>query len=138
MNVKNRIETPGDFEKVYTRSEVGSILKIGRVTASRLIGEGKIKGFKVGRAWRVRKTDLEEYVRRQRRSSRKGGAMRKGDRATTGLSEGEIRKLAERAPAELRESFCNTMTDFCAELEALPTSLRLVAIRGLEQRLRVK
>jgi excisionase family DNA binding protein len=138
MNTNNHIDTLADFETVYTRSEVGFILKIGRVTASRLIGEGKIKGFKVGRAWRVRKADLEEYVRRQRRSSRKGGKMREGDRATTGQSECEIRRLAERAPTELREVFCNVMTDVCAELQALPESLKPVALWGLEQRLRVK
>jgi excisionase family DNA binding protein len=138
MNIKKHIATQVNFEKVYTRSEVGSILKVGRVTASRLLWDGKLRGFKVGRAWRVRKTDLDEYIRRQRRSSRKGGQRQKRDRTTAGLNESEIRKLAERAPAELRESFCNVMTDVCAELEAPPASLRLVALRELEQRLRVK
>jgi excisionase family DNA binding protein len=52
------------MEKEYmTTQEVLDIFRITKVTLLRLIHEGKIRAFKVGRAYRFKKGELEEDLR---------------------------------------------------------------------------
>ena len=65
MNINKQIRTLEYFEKVYTLHQVGSILRVSRITASRLLWGGKLRGFEVGRAWRIRLGDLQRYMQLQ-------------------------------------------------------------------------
>jgi excisionase family DNA binding protein len=47
---------------VLTMTEVADELRIGRVTAWRLVSTGQIKGFRAGKGWRVRSADLVEFM----------------------------------------------------------------------------
>ncbi len=49
---------------VYTLEEVAEILKISVSTVRNLIDRGELKAFKAGNQWRVRKEDLDAYMRR--------------------------------------------------------------------------
>lgn len=46
------------YPDILTVKEVREILFIGKNKAYRLLESGEIKGFKVGRDWRVRKEEL--------------------------------------------------------------------------------
>ncbi len=46
---------------------IQEILGVSERTAFRLIKEGKLKGFKVGREWRFEASDIDTYIERQRR-----------------------------------------------------------------------
>lgn len=49
--------------RVLKLKEVGYALRIGRVSALRLVNSGKLPAFRVGRDWRVLKSDLERFMR---------------------------------------------------------------------------
>jgi excisionase family DNA binding protein len=46
--------------------QVQDKLKISERTVFRLIKNGELRGFKVGREWRFEPSDIEDYIRRQR------------------------------------------------------------------------
>ena len=48
--------------EVYTLDEVADILQITRRTIYTWIKEGRIKAFKVGRYWRVRREELDRIL----------------------------------------------------------------------------
>ncbi|ABR47220.1 DNA binding domain, excisionase family [Alkaliphilus metalliredigens QYMF] len=54
-------------DEIMTISEVAKYLKISEVTTYKFVQEGKIQGFKVGRHWRVKRSDLVEFIEKQRR-----------------------------------------------------------------------
>jgi len=57
-------------KEIMTVNEVAEYLKISTVTTYRLIQEGKISAFKVGRSWRVKRTDLNEFIEQQKQGER--------------------------------------------------------------------
>jgi excisionase family DNA binding protein len=65
MNKIKRKVTNNDFGRIYTLRQVASILHVGRVTTLRFVWSGKLRGFKAGRAWRIRREDLERFMKPQ-------------------------------------------------------------------------
>jgi excisionase family DNA binding protein len=61
-----------DFEKneIMTVSEVAEYFKISEVTTYKLVQEGKIPAFKIGRHWRVKRSDLGEFIEKLKRGER--------------------------------------------------------------------
>ncbi len=57
-------------KEIMTVNEVAEFLKISTVTTYRLVQEGKISAFKVGRSWRVKRTDLNEFIEQQKQGER--------------------------------------------------------------------
>ncbi|MFM9329402.1 helix-turn-helix domain-containing protein [Paenibacillus mesotrionivorans] len=51
-----------DYDDVITISDMMEILAIGRNKAYDLLRSGQIKSFKIGKAYRIPKTCIEEYV----------------------------------------------------------------------------
>lgn len=51
--------------------EVAEYLKLNEKTAYRLASEGKIPGFKVGGAWRFRKSEVDSWIKKQATSIKK-------------------------------------------------------------------
>ena len=50
-------------ERLLTTEEIAAILSVHPRTVMRWLREGKLKGLKVGRLWRVRLEDLEAFIR---------------------------------------------------------------------------
>jgi excisionase family DNA binding protein len=57
-------------KEIMTISQVAKYLQISEVTTYRLVQDGKIPAFKVGRGWRVKKEDLNEFIDIQKRGER--------------------------------------------------------------------
>jgi len=53
-------------DEIMTIRELAVFLKIKDKTAYKLVAEGKLPGFKVGGAWRFKRDDLEEWIKRQK------------------------------------------------------------------------
>ncbi|MBP1543506.1 MAG: helix-turn-helix domain-containing protein [Oscillospiraceae bacterium] len=49
---------------ILTIKDLQKLLHIGRNTALRLVQDGEIEGFKVGRQWRVTRENVGRYIRR--------------------------------------------------------------------------
>lgn len=52
-------------EQLLTLDDVAKILQVSVVTVRRLINDGDLKAIKVRGQLRVRREDLEDYLRRQ-------------------------------------------------------------------------
>ena len=50
------------MEEIYTVDEVASYLKLKPETIRVMLRQGKIKGIKVSRDWRIRKSDLQLFI----------------------------------------------------------------------------
>jgi excisionase family DNA binding protein len=56
-------------DEILTLKELASYLKVAERTLYRLAQEQKVPGFKVGGAWRFRRTDIEGWIQEQTTSS---------------------------------------------------------------------
>jgi excisionase family DNA binding protein len=57
-------------DEIMTVTEVAEYLKISEVTTYKLVQEGKLPAFKIGRHWRLKKSDLTEYIEKLKRGER--------------------------------------------------------------------
>mgnify|MGYP001014333966 CR=1 FL=1 len=53
-------------EKFYTIKEVAELLKVSDGGVRKWLKTGKLKGIKLGRIWRIKKSDLEEFLNEKR------------------------------------------------------------------------
>ena len=53
-------------EKYYTRQEVADILEAHPMTIYREIKKGKLKAFTVGNHLRIKQSDLDDYIRKNK------------------------------------------------------------------------
>ncbi len=52
---------------IMTVKDLALYLKIAEKTAYRFALEGKIPGFKVGSAWRFQKSEIDNWIKKQRK-----------------------------------------------------------------------
>jgi len=50
-------------ERLLTTEEIAAILSVHPRTVMRWLRQGKLKGVKIGRLWRVRPEDFEAFIR---------------------------------------------------------------------------
>jgi excisionase family DNA binding protein len=50
---------------IITIRELSAFLKMAEKTLYRLVAEGSIPGFKVGGAWRFRKSEIDRWIIKQ-------------------------------------------------------------------------
>lgn len=60
-----------DNDDILTIKELSLYLKLAEKTAYRLASDGKIPGFKVGGAWRFRKSEIDQWIKSQEERARK-------------------------------------------------------------------
>jgi len=60
-----------DNDNILTIKELSLYLKLAEKTAYRLASDGKIPAFKVGGAWRFRKSDIDQWIKEQSHTNRK-------------------------------------------------------------------
>ena len=53
-----------DALKIYTLEEVQTLLKVTQRTIYNYIKEGKLKAVKIWKYWRVKHTDLQDFIDR--------------------------------------------------------------------------
>lgn len=56
-------------QDIMTIREVADFLRLAEKTAYRYAAEGKIPGFKVGGAWRFRRSMIEQWIKEQERNA---------------------------------------------------------------------
>ena len=49
---------------VLTVNEVARCLRVSKTTICRWCGAGRLPAFRIGRAWRVQRSDLDLYIQR--------------------------------------------------------------------------
>ena len=58
-------------DEIMTVKELAEYLKIAEKTAYRFAAEGKVPGFKVGGAWRFKKSEVIKWIRIQQENNRR-------------------------------------------------------------------
>lgn len=53
---------------ILTIRELAAYLKMAEKTLYRLAAEGKVPGFKVGGAWRFRKSEIDKWIKAQEKN----------------------------------------------------------------------
>ena len=53
-------------EQYYTIKEVAEMLKVAYLTVYRWVQAGKLVAYKAGKQYRVKKIDLEKFIKRQK------------------------------------------------------------------------
>ncbi|GGM36033.1 DNA-binding protein [Paraliobacillus quinghaiensis] len=56
--------------EIMTITQVAEYLQLSEMTTYKLVQEGKIPGFKIGRHWRVKRDDLDEFIERLKNGER--------------------------------------------------------------------
>lgn len=59
-----------DYPEIMTVSQVAEYFQISEMTTYKLVQENTIPGFKIGRHWRVKRDDLDEFIERLKRGDR--------------------------------------------------------------------
>ena len=50
---------------LITIDELCEVLMIGKNTAYQLLTSGKIKSFRIGRAWKIPRESLDDFIKKQ-------------------------------------------------------------------------
>lgn len=53
------------YDEILTVEELCKILKIGRNRAYELLEKGEIKGFRLGKPWKIPRIAVENYLKQQ-------------------------------------------------------------------------
>ena len=69
-------EPPDQLDTLLSTEEVAEYLGLGQATVYRWCREGSLPALKIGRRWRVRRSALEEFVRKNERSETLVGRLR--------------------------------------------------------------
>ena len=57
-------------KEILTISQVAAYLQLSEMTTYKLVQEGKIPAFKIGRSWRVKKGDLDILIERLKKGGK--------------------------------------------------------------------
>lgn len=55
----------------YTVNEVAELLRVSKLTIWRYINAGKLPAYKLGRDWRIKKSELESFIESRRNNGKK-------------------------------------------------------------------
>jgi len=55
---------------IMTMKELADYIKIAEKTAYRFASDKKIPGFKVGNAWRFRKSEIDNWIKKQEKTKK--------------------------------------------------------------------
>lgn len=57
-------------KEIMTISQVAEYLQLSEMTTYKLVQEGKLPGFKIGRHWRVKRSDLDDFIEELKKGKR--------------------------------------------------------------------
>ena len=77
------------ISRLLTVAEVANVIRVSRMTVYRLIRRGQLKAIRVGRNYRVREDDLNDYLEAQ---------------AVTDIGRVDLRRVARVRALRLEES----------------------------------
>lgn len=66
------------MDHILTVPEIAQYLKVSRTTVWRWCNEGKLPAFKVGRGWRIHRSEVERIVGRDLRNFRENKVSNNG------------------------------------------------------------
>lgn len=69
-NNQKLYKSKDDYPEIMTVSQVAHYFQISEMTTYKLVQEGTIPGFKIGRHWRVKRDDLDNFIERLKKGEK--------------------------------------------------------------------
>ena len=67
---KKTFKDKHEYPEIMTVSQVAEYFQISEMTTYKLVQEGSIPGFKLGRNWRVKRDDLDDFIKKLQQGER--------------------------------------------------------------------
>jgi excisionase family DNA binding protein len=121
-----RVREPLDrLDTLLSTEEVAEYLGVGQATVYRWCREGSLPAVKIGRRWRVRRSALEEFVRKNERSETLVGWLRAflkvSDNLLAVVQDRELMREMDTAFFQVAEARGGTMVKYQLEEPRLPS-----------------
>src|SRR5215203_5389019 len=121
-----RVREPLDqLDRLLSTEEVAEYLGVGQATVYRWCREGSLPAVKIGRRWRVRRSALEEFVRKNERSETLVGRLRAflevPDNLMAVVQDRELMRKVDAAFFRTAEARGGTMVKYQLEEPRLPS-----------------
>ncbi len=118
-------EPSDQLDPLLSTEEVAEYLGVGQATIYRWCREGSLPAVKIGRRWRVRRTALEEFVRKNERSETLVGLLREfievPDNLLAVVQNRELMGKLDAAFFRVAEARGGTMTKYQLDELRLPS-----------------
>ena len=62
---ENNMDNNTSLDSLFTLKETMEYLKLSRSTLYKLMEKGEIKGVKIGKVWRFKKADIDDFISRK-------------------------------------------------------------------------
>ena len=115
----------GELDTLLSTEEVAEYLGVGQATVYRWCREGSLPAVKIGRRWRVRRSALEEFVRKNERSETLVGRLRAffevPDNLLAVVQDRELMREMDSAFFRVAEARGGTMVKYQLEEPRLPS-----------------
>ena len=113
------------LDKLLSTEEVAQYLGVGQATIYRWCRDGSVPAVKIGRRWRVRRSALEEFVRKNERSETLVGRLRAflevPDNLLAVVQDRELMREMDTAFFRVAEARGGTMVKYQLEEPRLPS-----------------
>src|SRR5215207_5572431 len=113
------------LETLLSTEEVAEYLGVGQATVYRWCREGSLPAVKIGRRWRVRRSALEEFVRKNERSETLVGRLRAfvevPDNLLAVVQDRELMRKVDAAFFRTAEARSGTMVKYQLEEPRMPS-----------------
>jgi excisionase family DNA binding protein len=113
------------LDRLLSTEEVAEYLGVGQATVYRWCREGSLPAVKIGRRWRVRRSALEEFVRKNERSETLVGRLRAfvevPDNLMAVVQDRELMRKVDAAFFRTAEARGGTMVKYQLEEPGLPS-----------------
>ena len=113
------------LDRLLSTEEVAEYLGVGQATVYRWCREGSLPAVKIGRRWRVRRSALEEFVRKNERSETLVGRLRAflevPDNLLAVVQDRELMRKVDAAFFRTAEARGGTMVKYQLEEPRLPS-----------------
>ena len=113
------------LDPLVSTEEVAEYLGVGQATVYRWCREGSLPSVKIGRRWRVRRSALEEFVRRSERSETLVGRLRSfvevPDNLLVVVQDPELMRKVDAAFFRVAEARGGAMVKYQLEEPRLPS-----------------
>jgi excisionase family DNA binding protein len=118
-------ESLDQLDTLLSTEEVAEYLGVGQATVYRWCREGSLPAVKIGRRWRVRRSALEEFVRKNERSETLVGQLRAffevPDNLLVVVQDRELMREMDSAFFRVAEARGGTMVKYQLEEPRLPS-----------------
>ncbi len=98
------------MEDLLTPEEVAAVMKVKTITVKDWLRDGRLKGVKTGRLWRIRKQNVEDFIENQEKAKLSPEEDFVSE-LLRGINEDLSRIIGKEKTLEMQEAINNRLQD---------------------------